>query len=622
MCGIIGYMDLRDERPADERLLLRMADRVIHRGPDSSGYLIDGSVAIGFRRLSIIDIEGGHQPLYNEDGSVAIVCNGEIYNYRELKAPLIERGHKFRTLSDIEVLVHLYEEEGIDFLDKINGQFAFALYDKTERKLILARDHFGINPLYYTVAGGSLVFASEIKAILEHPLVERNVDLTGLDQILSFPGLVTPRTMFKGIESLRSGHYLTVKTGNLEIREYWDLEYPEDGELDYDKPEECYVNGLKELLAQSVSYRLQADVPVGFYLSGGLDSSLVAATMKRVSHDTGQRSFSISFTEKEISETKYQRMMASAVGSHHTEVSFDWPEIAARLFAMVYHCECPVKESFNTCALALSEAVKDAGIKVVLTGQGADELFAGYIGYRFDQSGVRRSKKYDLETILEDELRERLWGDKDIFYEADQYPIRETKSALYSSAVNELFSDFDCLKFALVNKARLKNRHFIHQRSYLDVKLRLSDHLLSEHGDRMAMANSIEVRHPFLDVNVVEFAKQIPPDLKLKNFTEKYVLKRVADGMVPTKIIEREKFGFRAPGSSYLLKRNIDWINDLLSPSHIARQGYFNTDVIESLRKRYMKEDFTLNPHLEGDLLMIVITFGIFLSIFNMPNLK
>ncbi|MEK6283059.1 MAG: asparagine synthase (glutamine-hydrolyzing) [Acidobacteriota bacterium] len=622
MCGFAGYFDLRGEHRAEPDILIRMASTLIHRGPDSSGYFEENNAGLAFRRLSIIDLEGGDQPLYNEDQSLVLVCNGEIYNYRELRANLIKRGHAFRTNTDVEVLLHLYEEEGSDLLHRLNGQFAFVIYDRKKQQLLLARDQFGINPLYYTVADGVLIFASEIKAILEHPLVERKVDLTGLDQVLSFPGLISPRTFFKGIESLKSGHYLTVKNSVVKVTEYWDLVYPKIGALSYDKPESYYADQLENLFAQSVKYRLQADVPTGFYLSGGLDSALVAAMIARTSPDVKRHSFSIGFTEHEISETKFQRLMARHVNSEHHEIIFEWSEIAERLRAMILHCESPVKESFNTCSMALSAAAKAAGVKVVLAGEGADELFAGYVGYRFDQLGLRNSKPYDLETILEDELREALWGDKDIFYEVEQIRFREVKSALYSSGLNDLFEDFDCLNRELVNKEQLRDRHFVHQRSYLDFKLRLSDHLLSEHGDRMVLANSTEGRYPFLDIELVEFATTIPPDLKLNSFTEKYILKKMAGGLVPPEIIKREKFGFRAPGSPYLLRQNIEWINDLLSPERIKRQGYFNPEVTERLKSQYSQCGFNLNPHLEIDLLMVVLTFNILLDSFRLPNLN
>ena len=622
MCGIAGLMDLRGGRRIDAEVLRKMTNVLVHRGPDSDGYFIDENVALGFRRLSIIDLESGDQPLYNEDRFAVIVCNGEIYNYRQLRSEAVARGHVFQTESDVETLVHLYEDEGIGLLNSINGQFAFALYDKRERTLFLARDHFGINPLYYTVIDGLLIFASEIKAILQHPLAPREVDLTGLDQVFSFPGLVSPRTLFKGIESLKSGHYLRVNGSGLKQTEYWDLDYPRVDEVVADRPERFYVERLTELFSQSVSYRLQADVPVGFYLSGGLDSSMVAAAIRQASPNIQRHSFSIGFTEKEICESKYQTLMSEHVDSRHHSIIFDWPEIAENLKAMIYHSECAVKETYNTCSMALSKAASSNGITVILTGEGADELFAGYVGYRFDQSGLRGSSNGDMAAILEEEIRERLWGDADLFYETDQYAFREIKSALYSSALNEVFDEFDCLNFELVNKDRLKDRHPIHQRSYLDFKLRLSDHLITDHGDRMSMVNSVEARYPFLDIDLVEFSKQIPPELKLNELTEKYILRKVAEGLVPPEIINREKYGFHAPGSPYLLRQNIEWINDLLSFERIKKQGYFNPHTIELLKKRYTKTGFRLNLPFENDLLMIVLSFGIFLETFDLPSLN
>jgi asparagine synthase (glutamine-hydrolysing) len=620
MCGVVGFLDMRDGRPAERDVLTAMAETLIHRGPDSSGYFVERGTALGFRRLSIIDLATGDQPLYNEDRSIVLVCNGEIFNYRELRRELEQKGHHFRSKSDVEVLIHLYEEHGLDFLNRLNGQFAFALYDRKARRLLLARDQLGVNPLYYTVADGVFIFASEIKAILAHPLVSREVDLTGLDQILSFPGLINPVTMFKRIQSLKSGHYLVVENADIRLREYWDLDYPEIGALAYDQPGDYYIDRVKDFFERSVAYRLQADVPVGFYLSGGLDSSMVAAMIKRLSPDVARHSFSVGFTDRELSEQKYQRLMAEAVGSVHHELIFDESDIVGEVAKMVYHCECPVKETFNVCSMALSKMSRDADIRVILTGQGADELFAGYMGYRFDQSGVRGGRQYGLEEILEEEIRERLWGDRDLFYETDQYAFRDTKMALYSSQVNRVLEDFECVNFELVNKERLRNRHPVHQRSYLDFKLRLADHLLVEHGDRMAMANSVELRHPFLDIDLVEFAMKIPPELKLNELTEKYILKRAAADLIPRQIIEKEKFGFRAPASTYLMRQNCEMVQDLLAHERIKRQGYFNPEAVERLKAQYRREGFTLNPHTEVDLLMVVLTFGLFLDLFGMPN--
>jgi len=622
MCGICGYYDFSGKaKTADKGVLSRMTGKMVHRGPDSSGQFLTDEIALGFRRLSLIDLQGGNQPLFNEDRSLVLICNGEIYNYVELREELIGKGHRFSTKCDVEVLLHLYEDHGVGLLSRINGQFAFALYDLKERSLFLARDHFGVNPLYYTVVDGTFVFGSEIKAILDYPGAPREVDLTGLDQVLTFPGLVSPRTMFKGVSSLPAGNYLYLKNGQLHVYEYWDLNYPTFAESNTERPEEYYAEKLEEALTRSVKNRLQADVPVGFYLSGGLDSSLIAGLIRKVSPDSRRHSFSITFKDQDFCESRYQRQMCKHVGSIHHEVEFDWTEIARRLRQTIYYSESPLKETYNTASLALSEQARHQGIPAVLTGEGADELFAGYVGYRFDQLGMERGNAWDAHKTFEDEMRFKLWGDRNLFYEKDYYNYAKTKNALYSPAVASRFDEFDCLQFELVSRDRLRDRHYIHQRSYLDFKLRMADHLLSDHGDRMALANSVEARYPFLDIDVVKVVAEIPPNLKVNGLTEKYILRKVAKNLIPKEIFEREKYAFLAPGSPPLLNQNIEWIMDLLSFDRIKREGYFNAATIERLKTRYAKKGFNLNLPFEDDLLIIVITFGIFLQTFELPNL-
>jgi asparagine synthase (glutamine-hydrolysing) len=622
MCGLAGYIDLRNERRVDQEILRAMTDILSHRGPDSSGYFVDGNVGFGFRRLSIIDLCNGDQPQFNEDRSVVLICNGEIVNYRELKEKLVQKGHVFRTKTDVEDLLHLYEDHGSRFLNELNGQFAFAIYDRRNRKVLLGRDQFGICPLFYTVVDDLLIFASEIKAILQHPLVDREVDLTGLDQVLSLPGPISPRTMFRNVYSLPSGHSITVENGQISMNEYWDLDYPEQDQASDGKPEEYYVQTLRELFERSIRYRLQADVAVGFFLSGGLDSSLIAATIRKVSANVKRHSFSIRFLDERMCEAKYQRVMSEAAESIHHEIPFEEADIADGLRTAVYHSECPLKETYNTASLALSQKTRKTGVKVVLNGEGSDELFAGYVGYRFDKQRAARAKKHDLETVFADEIREKLWGDRDLYYEKDEYSFRETKAMLYSPELARSLNEFECCNFPVINKNKLTGRHPVHKRSYLDFKLRLAGHLIADHGDRMAMANSIEARYPFLDLSLVEFCTKIPPDLKLKGFTEKAILKKAAENMVPPEIIAREKFAFAAPGSPSLLQKRIEWVWDLLSYDTIKRQGYFNPNTVEALKIRYSKQGFTLNHALEDDLLIIVLTFGLFHELFRMPALN
>ncbi len=618
MCGIVGCFDVQG-RQVEPEVLARMTATLVHRGPDASGSFAEDGIAFGFRRLSIIDLTTGDQPLTSEDGNLVLVCNGEIFNYRQLVLELKAKGHRFRSQSDVEVLLHLYEEHGCDLLRRLNGQFSFALYDRRRRHLLLARDPFGINPMFYTVKDGLLLFSSEIKALLAHPQVSREVDLAGLDQVLSFPGLVPPRTMFRGIHCLEAGHFLTVDSSGARNEEYWDLVYPEIGEPMEVKAETSYVEELRERLAAAVRLRLQADVPVGFYLSGGLDSSLIGALIHQAS-PAPRHSFSITFPEEPISEARFQRLMAQRLGSWHHEIEFSWTQILDRLQGLIYHSECPVKETYNTCALALSEAARQAGVPVVLAGQGADELFGGYPGYRFDQQGLRPAHSSDLDSVLEEEIRERLWGIPDLFYEMELLPLRDVKKALYAPELAADLTKFESTNFPLVKGERLRRRHPLHQRSYLDVKLRLSEHLLSEHGDRMTLARSVEGRYPFLDPGVVELACKIPAELKVSRMIEKYILKQAAVGLLPPEIIAREKFGFRAPGTPYLLQRKIEWIEDMLSYERIKAQGYFNPDTVERLKERYRRQGFSLNPHLETDYLMIVLTFGLLVDRFDMKQ--
>lgn len=624
MCGICGILDLKDKkRIADRSVIEKMTRKLYHRGPDGVNYYLDKNIAYGFSRLSIIDLEGGMQPIINEEGSIVLICNGEIFNYIELRQELIDKGHFFKTRTDVEVIIHLYEEyeNGSDFLNRLNGQYAFAIYDFKLKRLFCARDHFGIVPFFYTIVDDFFVFASEIKAILEHPMVKREVDLLGLDQILSFPGLLCPRTMYKNVRSLENGHFLIVKKpGGINDIEYWDVVYPEINEMNYHPDELFYVERVAELLTQSVRLRLRADVPVGLYISGGLDSSLISAIAADLTPGEKRHSFSIDFQEKDKSESMFQRSIAGYIQSIHTEKMFSHSDIVGRLRKAVYHSECPLKETYNTASLALSEIVHEKDLKVVLSGEGADEWFAGYPGYKFDKFRRMQGESKTGQRACGSKLNKKVWGDENLEFEVNLYDFGKIKRELYSKEINEIFDRIDSLQHKIVNMERLRNRDILHRRSYLDYKLRLVTHLIADHGDRMSYANSVEGRYPFLDKNLVEFVSKIPPGLKLKGFDEKYILKKVARNRVPGEIVKREKFAFHAPGSPYLLKRNIEYINDLISYDRIKSQGYFNPDTVERLKKRYRSEGFHLNIPYENDLLIIVITFGVFLEEFQMPR--
>lgn len=615
MCGICGFIKFKDRvSTEDEAIVRKMNSKLFHRGPDAQDTLLFDNVALGFSRLSIIGLENGMQPIYNEDQSLVLVCNGEIFNHIEIREELQKAGHVFKTRSDVEVIVHLYEQEGMEFLNKLNGQFAFALYDKRIGKLFCARDPMGICPLYYTLAGDTFIFGSEIKAILEHPLVPREVDLVGLDQVFTFAGLISPRTMFRHINSLENGHYIIVNDqGVIENNEYWDLIYPEQEMQQDGHPEKYYLDKLEEYFERSIQLRLRADVPSGLYLSGGLDSSMITMKVSQLYPTISKEVFSIDFAESNISETPYQILIANESRSKLNKKTFYFKDISERLRQAIYHCECPLKETYNTASLSLSEATRAKGIKVILSGEGSDELFAGYVGYRFDRMRAMNYVKNSTSPEEED-IRERIWGDKTLFYENNFLELEKIKRGLYSDAVNEKFDEVNCLNHPVINKERLRNRDVLNKRSYIDYKLRLVDHLVTDHGDKMALANSVEVRYPFLDKDLIAFSTQVPPELKLKDFTEKYVVKGMASRFVPKKIIDREKFGFIAPGSPYLLQNNIEYIEQILSYDLIRKQGYFNPDRIEELKNTYRQKGFTLNIPFESDLLITVITFGILLE--------
>ncbi|MEO5564599.1 MAG: asparagine synthase (glutamine-hydrolyzing) [Chitinophagaceae bacterium] len=617
MCGICGFMRINDRVSEKDFVTIeKMNKKLIHRGPDAQASLLLENVALGFSRLSIIGLDNGMQPIRNEDGSVVLICNGEIFNYIELRSALVKKGHTFNTTTDVEVIVHLYEDHGMEFLNELNGQFAFVLYDEKKKTLFCARDQMGIIPLFYTRVDNNFIFASEIKAILEYPGVIPEVDLVGLDQVLTFPGLISPRTMFRNIWSIENGHFLTIdREGKLIDKEYWDLVYPEGEMLMNGKSEEYYVDQLEELLESSIKLRMRADVPTGFYLSGGLDSSMILMKADQLFSGVSKQVFSIDFADSHLSESTFQRQVASQSNSILNQKIFFYDDISERLKASVYHGECPVKETYNTASLSLSESVRSSGIKVIQSGEGADEFFAGYVGYRFDK--MRSMNKVSNYTSpREKELRKKIWGDEHFLYERNFLEFDKVKQALYSADVNAGYNEVNCLNHYIINKDRLANRSPMSKRAYVDYKLRLVDHLVSDHGDRMSLANSVEVRYPFMDKNIVEYSAKLPADLKLNGLTEKYILKKMAKRFIPKEVVDREKFHFVAPGSPYLLQKNIEYINDLLSYETIKKQGFFNPDHIEKLKKEYRQEGFSINAPFESDLLITVISFGLLLEIF------
>ncbi|MCR5677377.1 MAG: asparagine synthase (glutamine-hydrolyzing) [Agathobacter sp.] len=600
MCGICGIYNLHGVKPIEEKILDKMLEKIKHRGPDGKNMLINDRVGLGFVRLSFIDLSGGMQPIENEDRRIAMTCNGEIFNYQELREDLIKKGHTFRTKTDVEVVLHLYEEYGLDFPKHLNGQFAIALYDGNKDQLVLVRDQIGICPLFYTVADDRVIYGSEIKGIVEYPGIERKLNLKAVDQLMNYPGVVSPNTFFKNIYSLRAGHMLVIRPDE-EIKdiEYWDLQYSPDEE---DKGEEYYVENLRELLKKAISRRLIADVPIGFYISGGLDSSVVACYIGKFLLNS-YYSFSAEIGEGDLDESEYQKIVKDCVKSEHYSTKVAEEEIWNNIGNVIYHAESAVKESYDVAAYMLSGLVQSSPAKAVLTGQGSDEFFYGYVGYMVD---LFRNMQKGKMTPEELEVNERLWGDPYFRFERNHPEIRKIHMNLYSKDVRANIDEFSAFATSPIDVSKVKGLSSQKRRSYIDYKLRLSDHLLGEHGDRMFFSHSVEGRHPFLDAELLDFVTKIPDKYKLKGVNEKYILKRAGEGIVPDPILKRKKFPFQAPGMSAMIKKPSTM--DFLSDELIKKYGVFDVNYINELKKIYQQDDFKLMGAYEIDYLLIAMT--------------
>lgn len=618
MCGIAGIVSFDAQRPASLALARGMTRALVHRGPDDEGLHAEGPAAFGFRRLAIVDLRPeANQPHFNEDRSVFSVVNGEIYNDGALRRDLVQRGHVLRSRCDVEVVPHLYEQYGVELAGHLNGQFACAVYDTRRHRLLLARDPAGVCPLFYAVVDGQLLFASEIKGLLAHPAVSRVLDMRGFDQLLAFPGLVSPMTMFRDIRALPAGHFLVLEGGRLRTGCYWDLDYPPRGERA--APLEWQAQ-LDACLRQAVGRRLQADVPLACYLSGGLDSALVAGIMHELRPSADWHTFSVVFDDASLDERAYQRMVAARIGARHHEVRFGAEQVEARMRAVVRHAESPLKESYDTCSHALSEAVAGAGCKVVLSGEGADELFAGYVGYRLDTLGARGAGLMDEDGWRESQMRGVLWGDAGFYYEREYAAFRDLTHALYAPHIAADPARYDCLTGPMVEHAKLRGRDRLHQRSYVDFKLRVADHLVADHGDRMGFAHGVEGRYPFLDQDLIALATRLPPALLVQDGREKYPLRCVAERYVPAPVIAREKFSFVGPGSPEILRGAGKWLTELLDPRLIERQGYLDPATVARLRQAALNPGARVNQTFDVDLMMVVLTFQVFLDEFAIPD--
>lgn len=604
MCGIVGICNLEAARDIDVRTLERMMGAIHHRGPDEAGIYVDDWAGLGHVRLSIIDLAGGGQPIHNEDQTLWIVYNGEVFNYPELRSQLERQGHRFYTSSDTEVLLHLYEQEGPVCLERLNGQFAFAIWNSHRQELFLARDRVGIRPLHYTVHEGRLIFASEIKAIFAVPQVPRRIDPEALDQVFTFWTVLPGRTAFQGICELPPGHYMKVSKGGITTQRYWDIPVcPRSEQID--RPVDEIAETVGDLLTDAVRLRLRADVPVGCYLSGGLDSSGIAAlTAGRFNADLS--TFGIRFDQEAFDEGSHQQTMARCLGTHHREVRASAAAIGASFAEMLWHAEKPVLRTAPVPLLMLSKAVQDSGLKVVLTGEGADEVFGGY--NIFKEAKVRRFWARQPDSSARGALVGQLYG----YVFGDQ----RAKSFLPSFFGNGLDQVHDPLFSHMIrwrNTSRIKTffspelkaavgqndpyapvraslpegfhrLDAVTRAQYLEMKIFLSNYLLSSQGDRVAMAHSVEIRVPFLDYRVIECMSTVPSRWKILGLNEKHLLKKILTPVLPESVCRRRKQPYRAPIVDCLLSEPVcDGVRELLGRSAIESAGLFDAAKVARL---------------------------------------
>jgi asparagine synthase (glutamine-hydrolysing) len=605
MCGICGVVYADRDRHVDPGLVEIMTATITHRGPDQQGLYHQNNVGLGSRRLSIIDLDGGQQPIHNEDKTIWVAFNGELYNYRELTHSLIRRGHKFYTASDTEVLVHAYEEFGDEFLEYLNGMFAFALWDENQHRLIVARDRLGIKPLYYTRHDNALIFGSELKTILAYPGVPRSVDLVALNEYLSFEYVPTPRTIFQNIHKLPPGHALSYRDGKLEMWQYWDINLGRSENLQ-PKQIQDYEGELLDVLREAVRKEMVSDVPVGVLLSGGLDSSTIAALMAEIAPGS-VKSFSIRFDDPSFDESNYARRVAHHLQTEHYELTLT-PNLTLELVPqLAKFLDEPLGDSSIIPTFLLSQFTRHH-VKVALGGDGGDELFAGYSTLQ-----AHRLVEY-YEMLLPGVVRHRL-----IPWIVDRLPVSfdnisldfKVRRFIAGRGIPIVMRHHQWLgSFAIAQKRQLlqpwtqlleKDTYqvaFEHQRNsqaqealnqllYCDLKLYLEGDILPK-VDRASMANSLEVRVPFLNHTLVEYTAKLPHTLKLRGLTTKYILRRAMRHHLPPDILGRSKKGFNMPVAKWFTSDLRPLVEDMLSRDRLQREGFFNADYVQKLLSEHM----------------------------------
>lgn len=613
MCGICGKLNFDRTAGISPGLLKTMADSIYHRGPDDEGYYVSGPVGLGFRRLAIIDLNTGHQPISNEDGTVWIVFNGEIYNYQELRQDLKGKGHVFKTQTDTEVIVHLYEEFGASCVEKLRGMFAFAIWDSRSHTLLLARDRVGIKPLYYRISDKGIIFGSEIKAILADPEVDPEVVPAMVDRFLTFYYLPGEETLFRDIRKLAPGSYMVVKQGNVQIKPYWDLHFSPVPQTIQEAEEK-----LLALLEESVRLHMISDVPVGFLLSGGIDSTaMLGFAVGKTGHKLS--SYTIGFSDPSVTDERpYARLAAAKYGSEHHEMTIDAKDFADFLPQYVRHMEEPVCEPPAVALYYVSKLAKQF-VKVLISGEGGDEAFAGYPNYRSmvwlerikrlckPMNGILSAVAGSLTHLPGTHRLAKYAPLLGTPFDSYYYGRTATPFSFFNSHVKELYTG-DFIGWA--DKGRSADPATRYLRStgandvlnrmlYVDTKTWLPDDLLIK-ADKITMANSVELRVPLLDHKVLEFAASLPVSYKVRGFSTKYIAKRALSKRVPREILERPKTGFPVPYNSWLRGQLKGWLHDILLDRKTLARGYFRKSAVEKLLEEngrsgsYAKELFSL----------------------------
>lgn len=610
MCGIAGIYQLQQINSDDIALVERMLSLLHHRGPDNSASYNDDSVVLGHTRLSIIDIAGGDQPIHNQDGSVWLVFNGEIFNYIELRAQLEAAGHVFYTQTDTEVIVHLYERYGDEFAHHLNGQFAIALWDKRQQRMLLVRDRAGILPLFYSFDNHRLVFASEIKAVLRGRGETPALDVTALDQLFTFWSSVSPNTLFESVQELSPGHMAVFEAGTIKIQRYWDWHFPVDGEY-HSAPTDELAEQLHDLMVDATRIRLRSDVPVGAYLSGGLDSSILVSLI----HHYGNvplRTFSIGFDDASLDESVHQQTLINQLGAEHSRIQCRHTDIAANLEQAVWHAESAFLRTAPVPMSLLSGLVQQKNYKVVLTGEGADEVFGGYD--IFKEAKIRhfwaRQPRSEYRALLLKKLYPYLDLSrgrgmayvKAFFGKALEHPELPHFSHIPRWATTAQIKSF----YSDATRARLQHDavdtitagfsgdihrwHSFNRAQYIEAKSLMSGYLLCSQGDRMLMMHSVEGRFPYLDHRVIEFANRLHPKLKMKALNEKYLLKQSMKQYLPESILARYKQPYRAPDiPAFFIDKVPAYVNAALNKNAITDAGYFDAKRVDMLVNKIKK---------------------------------